>query len=194
MMTQERMQKVMVKLFEEQVEPDLRSVEYKDAEGAWDAVRTGLSEVAKHLPLGLSPYRNWRHARMWIESTLGDLFELAYHVGGGAGPAPYRSPSARVSLREYGRVMFEEDIDALRKAGQLEYAGKDQDAFANFQRIGDELGLPREVVLWVYAIKHRDGIQHYLDGHTSQREGVRGRINDLIVYLFLLYGMLEDDR
>lgn len=186
MMTQERMGEVMVKLFEEQVAPDLRSVEYKNAERAWDAVRTGLSEVVKYACPGLSPHRNRRKARLWIESALGDLFELAYHVDGCLGQ--------NVNLKAYGRAVFRKDIDALRKAGQLEYAGAGQDAFANFQRIGDELGLARETVLWVYAMKHRDGIQHYLDGHTSQREDVRGRIHDLMVYLFLLYGMLEDDR
>jgi hypothetical protein len=52
----------------------------------------------------------------------------------------------------------------------------------------------REQVLWVYTTKHLDGIQAYVNGHRSQREGVEGRINDAITYLILLRGMVEDER
>jgi hypothetical protein len=38
-----------------------------------------------------------------------------------------------------------------------------------------------------------DGIIAHVDGHSSQREDVRGRITDAIVYLCLLWGMIEDD-
>lgn len=85
-----------------------------------------------------------------------------------------------------------EECRGLRAAGQLEYAHKDQDAFANFERTGNDLNLPRETILWIFAMKHRDGIAAYLKGHKSQREDVRGRINDLIVYLVLLRGMIDD--
>jgi hypothetical protein len=47
------------------------------------------------------------------------------------------------------------------------------------------------MVLWVYARKHIDGIVAYLQGHKSQREDVRGRINDLIVYCIILRAMIE---
>ena len=80
----------------------------------------------------------------------------------------------------------------LRDAGQKEYAHDDENAFANFERIGASLGLPREKVLLVYALKHLDGIHAYVNGHKSQREDVRGRINDLIVYLCILRGMVEE--
>ncbi|HEX6940221.1 MAG TPA: hypothetical protein VF158_12475 [Longimicrobiales bacterium] len=43
----------------------------------------------------------------------------------------------------------------------------------------------------VYLEKHLDGIHAYVQGHRSQRESVRGRINDAIVYLCLLRGMVE---
>jgi hypothetical protein len=84
------------------------------------------------------------------------------------------------------------ECQELRKAGQMEYAGKDQPAFANFERLATDTGVSREQVLWVYAMKHRDGIANFLKGHRSQREDVRGRINDLIVYLCLLRGMLDE--
>lgn len=85
-----------------------------------------------------------------------------------------------------------EKCQSYRAAGQKEYAHEEDNAFRNFETIGRELGLPREQVLWVYAKKHIDGIVGYLRGHKSQREDVRGRIGDLIVYLCLLHGMIDE--
>lgn len=87
--------------------------------------------------------------------------------------------------------VFETEIMPTREAGQKEYAHKEDNAFDNFDRLAADLGLQPEQVLWVYAMKHRDGIASYINGHKSQREDVRGRINDLIVYLMLLRGMVE---
>lgn len=84
------------------------------------------------------------------------------------------------------------ECHGLREAGQAEYALTD-DAFGNFDRLAAELGLPRELVLWVYARKHVDGIASWIKGHRSQRGAVQGRINDLIVYLCLLRAMIEED-
>ena len=44
----------------------------------------------------------------------------------------------------------------------------------------------------VYLLKHIDGITAYIEGHKSQREDVRGRITDTVVYLVLLWGMIEE--
>ena len=46
----------------------------------------------------------------------------------------------------------------------------------------------------VYLLKHIDGISSFVNGHKSQREDVRGRITDVIVYLCLLWGMIEEDE
>lgn len=81
----------------------------------------------------------------------------------------------------------------LREAGQKEYAHDEDEAFANFNRVAAQLGLDRKAVLWTYAYKHADGIVSFIKGHKSQRENIRGRINDLIVYLCLLRGMLDED-
>jgi hypothetical protein len=81
----------------------------------------------------------------------------------------------------------------LREAGQKEYAHTDHDAFGNFNRLSTLLGLTRGQVLMVYLTKHLDGIASYVKGHRSQRESVKGRINDAIVYLVLLRGMVECD-
>lgn len=90
--------------------------------------------------------------------------------------------------------VFVGEIMALRKAGQSEYAhGLEDDAFNNFKRVAADLNLDMKEVLWIYARKHIDGIIAHIAGHHSQRENVRGRINDLIVYLFLLRGMVEEE-
>lgn len=76
--------------------------------------------------------------------------------------------------------------------GQAEYANDPDNVFANFDRISTQLGLTREQVLLVYALKHWDGIVSYVNGHRSQREDIRGRIKDLRMYLALLWGMVEE--
>ena len=86
------------------------------------------------------------------------------------------------------------ECDALRAAGQQEYAHGQGNAFANFDRVANDLDIDRKKVLWIFAMKHRDGIAAYIKGHKSQREDVRGRINDLIVYLCLLRGMIEEEE
>jgi hypothetical protein len=98
-----------------------------------------------------------------------------------------------VSFESLSAGMYNE-IQELRKAGQAEYVGGDQNAFGNFERLANMLDLDRKSILWVYCTKHLDGITSYLRGHKSQREDVRGRINDVIVYLILLRGMIDDEE
>ena len=94
---------------------------------------------------------------------------------------------------EFSKLLAEiqEKEIALRVAGQAEYSGG-EDAFGNFKRLGTALGLPPEKVLWVYLVKHLDGILAWINGHKSQREDVRGRIADARLYLALLHGMADE--
>jgi hypothetical protein len=80
-----------------------------------------------------------------------------------------------------------------RIAGQKEYAHDHDEAFSNFIRLGRMLGIDRKKILFVYFTKHFDGLLAYINGHKSQREDVRGRIKDMIVYLTLLWGMINED-
>lgn len=93
-------------------------------------------------------------------------------------------------LGEVLRTLAVEE-EFLRKSGHAEYAGG-ENAFGNFERLSAELGIPREAVLWVYAMKHKDGIASHLRGHRSQRESVLGRILDLRLYLGILYAMIVE--
>ena len=86
------------------------------------------------------------------------------------------------------------EIQTVRAEGQKEYARKESNAFANFERVGKNLDISREEVLLVYLLKHIDGICSFVKGHKSQREDVRGRLTDAIVYLCLLWGMINEEE
>ena len=66
--------------------------------------------------------------------------------------------------------------------------------FANFERVANTLDISKEKALMVYLLKHIDGIVSYIEGHQSQREDVRGRLTDVIVYTMLLWGMVEESE
>ena len=90
-------------------------------------------------------------------------------------------------------LLFEE-CKSTRESGQKEYAHGQENAFRNFEALAAELDLNRKKILWIYIKKHLDGILAAINGHISQREPVRGRIKDAIVYLCLLEGMFEEDN
>ena len=81
-----------------------------------------------------------------------------------------------------------------RDAGQREYAQSEDNVFANFDRVAKAINSTREKVLMVYLLKHIDGISAHIKGHKSQREDVTGRLTDAMVYLMLLWGMIEEDE
>lgn len=85
-------------------------------------------------------------------------------------------------------------VNKTRDEGQAEYARADEDVYANFRRVGSYTGQPKEAVLMTYFMKHIDGIASHINGHTSQREDVTGRITDAIVYLCLLWGMVDEGK
>ena len=84
-------------------------------------------------------------------------------------------------------------VTETRNDGQLEYAS-DENVFADFEHTASLVGTSREKVLLTFLNKHIRGISAYVKGHESQREDVRGRITDAIVYLMLLWGMVEDEQ
>lgn len=83
---------------------------------------------------------------------------------------------------------------ATRDAGQNEYARDCENVFANFERVASFVGINREKALLTYMIKHVDGLCAYADGHHSQREDVRGRLTDIMVYCLLMWGMVEENE
>ena len=85
------------------------------------------------------------------------------------------------------------EVTLIRNEGQKEYAHDKEDVFANFNRVANLLEEDRKKVLMTYMLKHVDGIAAYVKGHKSQREDVTGRITDCMVYLMLLWGMIEEE-
>ena len=85
------------------------------------------------------------------------------------------------------------EVITTRDSGQKEYAHDENDVFANFNRVANLLEEDRKKVLMTYMLKHIDGIAAFVKGHKSQREDVTGRITDCIVYLMLLWGMIEEE-
>ena len=85
------------------------------------------------------------------------------------------------------------EVLRVRDAGQTEYARDRKNVFANFERVASFTATTREKALLTYLIKHIDGLCAYADGHRSQREDVRGRLTDIIVYCLLFWGMVEDN-
>lgn len=86
------------------------------------------------------------------------------------------------------------ECQETRAAGQAEYAHQESNAFENFDAEALALRVDQKVVWAVLAGKHWRGIRAYILGHKSQREDVRGRIKDMIVYLILLWGMIDDEE
>ena len=86
------------------------------------------------------------------------------------------------------------EVAIMRDAGQSEYSHDNSDVFANFNRVSDLLDVDRKKVLMTYMLKHVDGIAAYVKGHESQREAVTGRITDCVVYLMLLWAMIEEEN
>ena len=98
--------------------------------------------------------------------------------------------------RQNMKILIEsifKEVLRVRDAGQEEYARNVGNVFANFERVATFTGSSREKVLLTYMIKHVDGLCAYADGHSSQREDVRGRLTDIIVYSLLLWGMVEEN-
>ena len=86
-----------------------------------------------------------------------------------------------------------DQVKATRDDGQKEYAHNEVNVFANFERTARQLNTTRDKVLMTFLMKHVDGIVAHINGHTSQREDIRGRLKDAIVYLCLLWGMVEGE-
>lgn len=84
-------------------------------------------------------------------------------------------------------------MDILQKKG-TEYS-RDEDALANFKRLGQDLNIPPEKVLWIYLAKHLDAILFFVEhGKEVSTETIEDRIIDASNYLSLLHGIIEEKK
>ena len=86
-----------------------------------------------------------------------------------------------------------DQVKGTRDEGQKEYAHEEHNVFANFERTARQLNTTRDKVLMTFLMKHMDGIVAHINGYTSQRDDIRGRIKDAIVYLTLYWAMVEGE-
>ena len=87
-----------------------------------------------------------------------------------------------------------DQVRDMHTKGQKEYAMDEDNVFANFERIAEQTSFDKKMVLWIYLMMHIDGIASFLKGHKSQRENVEGRLTDAIVYLCILWAMIEEEK
>lgn len=91
--------------------------------------------------------------------------------------------------------LFEEHlavIQELTRAKGADYAS-DADRLSNFKLNGERLGLTEYQIWGVYANKHWDAINAFIrnDGQLES-EPIESRVHDIIVYSFLLLGLIKD--
>ena len=99
-----------------------------------------------------------------------------------------------MNLEEYEDLvsrMEKEEKETMLTKGK-EYTQGDR--LDNFYRIGKELDVPPETVLWVYLKKHLDSIVSFIREGKVYSEPIEGRIKDARVYLTLLRGLIEERR
>lgn len=90
------------------------------------------------------------------------------------------------------------NIQKLCETKGDEYKASNDDQLANFRRRSVRFkDVPPELIWAVYAGKHWDALETYIDdlqtGTTRQRsEPMEGRVDDLIVYLILFKAMLAE--
>jgi hypothetical protein len=98
---------------------------------------------------------------------------------------------------------FFRDCMAIMNGKGLEYSGN-EDKFANFKKLAAKYNVPVEEIWGVYFTKHIDSIDSFIrkrregKGVTEIESGlsepISGRIADAINYLFILKGMIDEQR
>ena len=86
-----------------------------------------------------------------------------------------------------------EEVKQTRDSGQDEYASP-SNVFEDFVQTAELTGTTPAMVLYTFLNKHMRGIGAFIRGQKSQREDVTGRIKDAIVYLMLLWAMVEEEK
>lgn len=68
-----------------------------------------------------------------------------------------------------------------------------EDRLKNFYSTGTDIDLPPIKVLYIFMKKHWDAIKSYIKfGAVQSEEHINGRIDDMILYLILLKGLIHE--
>ncbi len=98
--------------------------------------------------------------------------------------------------RDDFEVLLREHFDTIVGINQTkghDYAG-DEDALANFKSQAEALGLTPEQVWGVFAGKHWAAVMTFIREGDVASEPIEGRIHDIILYGFLLLGLIEEKK
>lgn len=98
----------------------------------------------------------------------------------------------REEFQQMMRSDFEEVLKLNNTKGE-DYAGK-ADALLNFKRGAAQSGerATPDQIWWVYANKHWDAITTYCWAGGVKSEPIEGRLLDLILYAYLLLGLVRE--
>ena len=100
----------------------------------------------------------------------------------------------KMKLEVFDKLIKE---DVLKECLQImdtkgkSYSGL-EDKLGNFRRGSEATGSSMEQVWFIYFSKHHDALCSYIRGEYTDSEPIKGRIEDLICYLFLFCGILEE--
>ena len=105
---------------------------------------------------------------------------------------------------EQTKQFFEECVNVMNIKGR-EYAGdQEDDKFANFKRVAKLQGIPVTSAWFTYFIKHFDSLTSFIrkrnqgmsvsEIEMGLSEPISGRIGDMINYLFILNGIIDEER
>lgn len=84
------------------------------------------------------------------------------------------------------------EIERLNNTKGREYAD-DAEALGNFYNRAEQMGIDPKVVWGTFFGKHIDSIFSYIKRGEVLSEPIQGRIDDAILYLILLKGLIEDE-
>lgn len=84
-------------------------------------------------------------------------------------------------------------ITEINRTKGHDYAG-DDDALANFKQAAEKLGLTPEQIWGVYADKHWSAVMTFIKEGDVKSEPIEGRLHDVILYSFLLLGLIEEKK
>jgi hypothetical protein len=86
-----------------------------------------------------------------------------------------------------------EIIAGINQTKGKDYAGN-TDALANFKVIAKDLDMDPLKVWGVYASKHWSAVMTFIREGKVASEPIEGRLHDVILYCFLLLGLIEERK
>lgn len=99
-----------------------------------------------------------------------------------------------MTTKQFNKLL-EQDIKEIYKLCRTK--GKDYarttDRLSNFKDQAQKLDLTPLQIWGVYANKHWDAVNSFIKNGQVESEPIESRIHDLILYLFLLHGLINED-